>query len=47
MIPENLLNLYSMDGQVDIQTSYISNGGSHRAYYSYSEELVNSFIKKL
>lgn len=46
MIPENLFNLYSMGGDVDIQMSYISSGGSQRTYYSYSEELVNFFVNK-
>jgi hypothetical protein len=46
MIPSKLIDLYSMNGDVDIQTSYISYGGENRKYYSYSEELVNSFIDK-
>lgn len=44
MIPSNLTHLYSMNGDVDIQTSYLSHGGGNRAYYSYSEELVDSFV---
>ncbi len=33
-----------MNGEIDIQMSYLSHGGGNRKYYSYSEELVNSFV---
>jgi hypothetical protein len=46
MIPDNLVNSYSMNGDVDIQTSYISYGGENRQHYIYSEELVNNFIAR-
>ncbi|NMC64438.1 MAG: DUF268 domain-containing protein [SAR324 cluster bacterium] len=43
MIPEELLNRYSMDGTVQIHEGYISKG-SKRTHYKYSYEMVENFI---